>query len=105
MYKGDEHSNYPDCDEKEAAEYAQTRTAQTARKHGDSASRDFRGRAHLPGPGTVIEIQLINYSKAGILHAMLIYRFVPGELYEPDPEEVVLDRAKYVLGFSSMAPS
>lgn len=45
----DEHSNSPDCDKKEAAAYVQIMTAQAARKHGDSASHDFRGRAHPPG--------------------------------------------------------
>ena len=57
-----------------------------------------------PGAGRVIEIPLANHNKAVILRAKLVYRFVPGNLSKPDPQEVVLDEVEYALTFNSMKP-
>lgn len=48
-----------------------------------------------PGPGKVIELPIPDENILGMVNATLIYRFQPGGLGEPDPEQVVLARASF----------
>jgi len=56
----------------------------------------WEDRTLPPGPGRVIEVPLSgNRTKA--LQADLLYRFRPGGLEQPDPDQVLLDRAEFVV--------
>lgn len=63
------------------------------------------GRTLPAGAGRIIELPLISSKKARLLRVMLIYRFLPGELYEPDFQQIVLDRAEYALVLARWARS
>jgi hypothetical protein len=67
------------------------------------AAQEWRDWTLPPGPGKVIEIAMDRGDETALIEARLIYRFRPGALHEPDPREVVLDRAQFRLPQSAGA--
>ncbi len=57
----------------------------------------WRNQTLPPGPGTVLEVPLSSRYIPGSVQATLIYRFLPGGLDQPDPDQVILDRASFQL--------
>ncbi len=57
----------------------------------------WRNQTLSPGPGTVLEVPLSNVDIPGSVQATLVYRFLPGDLDQPDPDQVILDRARFEL--------
>ena len=59
--------------------------------------KGWQDRTLPPGPDKVIEVPLPRGEPFRAVRAMLIYRFEPGGLDQPDPRQVVLARVRFEL--------
>ncbi len=61
------------------------------------SNNDWQNQTLPPGSGKVVEVPMSGSEISGTVHATLIYRFQPGGLERPDPDQVILARAHFDL--------